>query len=254
MDELMIENRKFLSSKRAAEMTGYAQDYVGQLARMGKISARRVGRTWYVDESDLREYRLKESAISDVNTPNTEKGLRKEAPEEGKEDTEPTLPIEVAEEEEKELHHLTVVPGEDTDLKEISSETLTDKPISDYSEIRDESEEKVGQDEPIESEEVTTVDYALLPELQKPSFEGNRGSGGFNQKGSESSPLSSSVFLLPKLLLILILFIASFGTNTLVARIDTVDHVGASSRLAATPFPTLDAISAYLGSLKLPKI
>ena len=252
MDELMIENRKFLSSKRAAEMTGYAQDYVGQLARMGKISARRVGRTWYVDESDLREYRLKESAISDVNTPNTEKGLRKEAPEEGKEDTEPTLSVEAA--EEKEPHRLTVVRSGDTDLKEISSETLTDKPISDYSEIRDESEEKVGQDEPIESEEVTTVDYALLPELQKPSFEGNRGSGGFNQKGSESSPLSSSVFLLPKLLLILILFIASFGTNTLVARIDTVDHVGASSRLAATPFPTLDAISAYLGSLKLPKI
>lgn len=45
---MTIEGVDYISSKRAAEITGYAQDYVGQLARSGKIEARRVGGLWYV--------------------------------------------------------------------------------------------------------------------------------------------------------------------------------------------------------------
>ncbi len=53
MDELILGGKKYISSKRASEITGYAKDYIGQLARGGKIPATRVGRAWYVDEAAL---------------------------------------------------------------------------------------------------------------------------------------------------------------------------------------------------------
>lgn len=56
MDELTISGKKYISSKRAHETTGYAKDYIGQLARGGKIPATRVGRSWYVDEEALLSY------------------------------------------------------------------------------------------------------------------------------------------------------------------------------------------------------
>lgn len=56
MDELQIKGKTYISSKRAHATTGYAKDYIGQLARAGKIPATRVGRAWYVDESALRAY------------------------------------------------------------------------------------------------------------------------------------------------------------------------------------------------------
>ena len=58
MDELTIENQKYLSSKRAAKITGYAKDYVGQLCREGRVLARLVGRNWYVLESSVLEHRF----------------------------------------------------------------------------------------------------------------------------------------------------------------------------------------------------
>ncbi|XKT74472.1 MAG: helix-turn-helix domain-containing protein [Patescibacteria group bacterium UBA2163] len=56
MEEVQINGQAYISSKRAAEISGYTQDYVGQLARDRKISATRIGRSWYIDESDLREH------------------------------------------------------------------------------------------------------------------------------------------------------------------------------------------------------
>lgn len=53
MEEIEIQGKKYISSKRAAEITGYAKDYVGQLARSKKVPATRVGRSWYVSESDI---------------------------------------------------------------------------------------------------------------------------------------------------------------------------------------------------------
>lgn len=53
MDELVISGKKYISSKRASEITGYAKDYIGQLARGGKVPATRIGRAWYVDEMAL---------------------------------------------------------------------------------------------------------------------------------------------------------------------------------------------------------
>ena len=47
-DEISLSGKAYISSKRAAELSGYAQDYIGQLARGGQIDAERVGGLWYV--------------------------------------------------------------------------------------------------------------------------------------------------------------------------------------------------------------
>ncbi len=56
MDELDLQGKKYISSKRAAEVTGYAKDYVGQLARGGKVPATRVGRAWYVELDAIKRH------------------------------------------------------------------------------------------------------------------------------------------------------------------------------------------------------
>ncbi len=58
MEEIFFEGEKYISTKRAAVITGYAKDYVGQLSRMGKIIARRVGRSWYVQEQSILEHKV----------------------------------------------------------------------------------------------------------------------------------------------------------------------------------------------------
>lgn len=58
MDEILIEDRKYVSSKQAAKITGYAKDYIGQLCREGRVPARLVGRTWYVLESAIQDHRF----------------------------------------------------------------------------------------------------------------------------------------------------------------------------------------------------
>ena len=56
MDELVIDGKTFVSSKRASETSGYAQDYIGQLARGGHIDACRIGGLWYISMPSLEEY------------------------------------------------------------------------------------------------------------------------------------------------------------------------------------------------------
>lgn len=56
MDEITLEGKVYISSKRAAELTGYAKDYIGQLARSKKITATRVGRAWYVLQADIQQH------------------------------------------------------------------------------------------------------------------------------------------------------------------------------------------------------
>lgn len=53
MNEIEIDGKIYITTKRAAELTRYTKDYVGQLARAQKIAARLVGRNWYVDEQDI---------------------------------------------------------------------------------------------------------------------------------------------------------------------------------------------------------
>ncbi len=63
MDEILIEDRKYISSKQAAKITGYAKDYIGQLCREGRVPARLVGRSWYVLEAAIHDHRF--GAVAD---------------------------------------------------------------------------------------------------------------------------------------------------------------------------------------------
>jgi hypothetical protein len=58
-DEIQIDGKSYISSKRAAELSGYAQDYIGQLARKSLIDARRIGGLWYVSMESLHGYKKK---------------------------------------------------------------------------------------------------------------------------------------------------------------------------------------------------
>jgi hypothetical protein len=48
--DLFFDGKSFISVGRASELTGYTQDYLGQLCRGGRVPSRMVGRTWYVDQ------------------------------------------------------------------------------------------------------------------------------------------------------------------------------------------------------------
>ena len=58
-DEITLEDKSYVSSKRASELSGYSQDYIGQLARGGYIDAQRVGGLWYIHLDSLKSYKEK---------------------------------------------------------------------------------------------------------------------------------------------------------------------------------------------------
>ena len=53
--ELFFENKKYISSKRGSDLSGYNQDYIGQLIRDKKIEARRVGRQLFISLESLEK-------------------------------------------------------------------------------------------------------------------------------------------------------------------------------------------------------
>jgi hypothetical protein len=63
MDEMHLGNNKYISTKRAAKITGYAQDYIGQMVRTGKVKATKVGRSWFVLEADALRLSGKPAAL-----------------------------------------------------------------------------------------------------------------------------------------------------------------------------------------------
>jgi len=56
-NEIDLKGKSYISSKRAAEITGYTNDYIGQLARANKIKAKMIGRTWFVETNSILEYK-----------------------------------------------------------------------------------------------------------------------------------------------------------------------------------------------------
>lgn len=56
-DAMWLEGKEYISSKRASELSGYAQDYIGQLARKGLVDAQRVGGLWFIFVPSLTEYK-----------------------------------------------------------------------------------------------------------------------------------------------------------------------------------------------------
>jgi hypothetical protein len=61
-EELNIDGEIYIPSKKAAEISGYTQDYIGQLARGGAITARRVSGLWYISSASLEAHKAKAEA------------------------------------------------------------------------------------------------------------------------------------------------------------------------------------------------
>lgn len=51
--DLYFDGKQYISSSRAAKISGYVNDYIGQLCRDGKLECRMVGRSWYVSLESL---------------------------------------------------------------------------------------------------------------------------------------------------------------------------------------------------------
>ena len=58
-DQITVEGKDYISSKRASEISGYSQDYIGQLARKQLIDAKRIGGLWYVMIDSLTSHQKK---------------------------------------------------------------------------------------------------------------------------------------------------------------------------------------------------
>lgn len=56
-DEIHVGDETFISSKRASEISGYARDYISQLARKDLIEAHRIGGLWYISAASLNAYK-----------------------------------------------------------------------------------------------------------------------------------------------------------------------------------------------------
>ncbi len=54
---MWLEGKEYISSRRASELSGYAQDYIGQLARKRLVDAQRVGGLWYISMPSLQGYK-----------------------------------------------------------------------------------------------------------------------------------------------------------------------------------------------------
>jgi hypothetical protein len=66
METLVLDGKTFVRASKAARDLGYTSDYVGQLCRSGQVSAHLVGRTWYVDQTELSGHRVEKKRMSRV--------------------------------------------------------------------------------------------------------------------------------------------------------------------------------------------
>ena len=65
--EVFFENKKYISAKQAGKVTGYSQDYVGQLCRTGKLDAKRIGRVWYIFEDSILNHKNSPAKIEETS-------------------------------------------------------------------------------------------------------------------------------------------------------------------------------------------
>ncbi|MCX6715643.1 MAG: hypothetical protein NT077_01340 [Candidatus Taylorbacteria bacterium] len=65
-DLVEIEGKHYISSSRAAEISKYSKDYIGQLCRGKKIDSRLIGRSWYVNEESLMSHKREAEEIQRI--------------------------------------------------------------------------------------------------------------------------------------------------------------------------------------------
>ncbi len=68
-NDLFFDGKKYISSKRVSEITGYTSDYIGELCRDGRLDCRMVGRAWFVTVESVKGHQS-----SAVIAPDTQKG------------------------------------------------------------------------------------------------------------------------------------------------------------------------------------
>lgn len=56
-DSFISQGKKYISAKRASEISDYSSDYIGQLCRAQKLDCQVVGRVWFVAEESLQNHR-----------------------------------------------------------------------------------------------------------------------------------------------------------------------------------------------------
>ncbi|MEK7509243.1 MAG: helix-turn-helix domain-containing protein, partial [Patescibacteria group bacterium] len=59
-DELFFDGIRYLSAADAAASSGLHRDYVARLAREGKIRAKRIGKSWYVNKASFEEFLVRQ--------------------------------------------------------------------------------------------------------------------------------------------------------------------------------------------------
>lgn len=60
---ISFDGHDYISAARAARITGYTPDYVGQLARSGKIMARQIANRWYVHRDEILAHKREKDAL-----------------------------------------------------------------------------------------------------------------------------------------------------------------------------------------------
>lgn len=85
MDTVVFADKKYIKASKAALMSGYTADYVGQLCRKGKIDAVLLGKTWYVHEDSLASH--KQNNADRSNSEVTRKDVRRQREELDTEET-----------------------------------------------------------------------------------------------------------------------------------------------------------------------
>lgn len=68
MDVLQVGNKKYIKASTMARNLGYTSDYVGQLCRAGKVDAKLIGRSWYVQEDSIADHKNTRYRSTQVKT------------------------------------------------------------------------------------------------------------------------------------------------------------------------------------------
>ena len=58
-----FDGKEYISASRASQITGYNQDYIGQLARSGKVISRQAGNRWYIESQALLNHKKEKDAL-----------------------------------------------------------------------------------------------------------------------------------------------------------------------------------------------
>ncbi len=97
-------NSALISLSRAAQLTGYHQDYLGQLCRLGKLRATKIGRNWFTSPEALNKL----STLAEV-----ERAMNLDAPVESTQSTETEATNEIELSQPAIIHTVTVSQVED---------------------------------------------------------------------------------------------------------------------------------------------